>query len=341
MKKFIPLLLLIVLLALGAGISLAQDTTTTATSSVQIFVVICETQAVVNLSGTMEAGLDVYYQIFPAAGGNGTALTNLRQVQVDGAYTFSENISFVGGTVAAGGIGSARVFIAREGNANSVQSDVFVVDDLQDGCNNAQNALGTSVDAGAGATSTTTTAGSNILSPFGGVINPSVVVTPQPLVVIGARSDVTPNRSATPGVLFAECDSYLPGAAPGLLYDTDNIVIFWSWYAKTEQQVQDHVAQAIYEVKLNTAPLVDVQVSPVTQRTSNFWVFYTANIGKLRPGGYGVEFKLSWNQAISDGYDDFGPGTDNILQSATCTFEIKPNPDGIQVTDHSLMYSVR
>lgn len=338
MKRLIPTWLLIVLLALGAGVSVAQNTT--AGSSVQIFVVICETQAVVNLSGTMEAGLDVYYQIFPAAGGNGTALTNLRQVQVDGAYAFSENISFVGGTVPAGSIGSAKVFIAREGNPRSVQSDVFIVDDVQDGCNNAQNPLGTSVDAGAG-TTTTTIPGSNILSPFGGVINPSIVVTPQPLVVIGARSDVTPNRSGTPGVIFAECDNYLPGAAPGLLYDTDNIVIFWSWYARTAQQVQDHIAQAIYEVKLNTAPLVDVQVSPITQRTRNFWVFYTANIGRLRPGGYGVEFKLSWNQAISDGYDEFGPGTDNVSQSATCTFEIKPNPDGIQVTDHNLMYSVR
>lgn len=338
MKRLIPTWLLIILLALGAGVSAAQNTT--AGSSVQIFVVICETQAVVNLSGTMEAGLDVYYQIFPAAGGSGTALTNLRQVQVDGAYAFSENISFVGGTVPAGSIGSAKVFIAREGNPKSVQSDVFIVDDVQDGCNNAQNPLGTSVDAGSGTTATTIP-GSNILSPFGGVINPSIVVTPQPLVVIGARSDVTPNRSGTPGVIFAECDNYLPGAAPGLLYDTDNIVIFWSWYARTAQQVQDHIAQAIYEVKLNTAPLVDVQVSPITQRTRNFWVFYTANIGRLRPGGYGVEFKLSWNQAISDGYDEFGPGTDNVSQSATCTFEIKPNPDGIQVTDHNLMYSVR
>ncbi len=335
MKKIIPVLLLIMIFALGTGVSLAE-------SNVQIFVVICDTQAVVNFTGNMDAGYDVYYQLFSGSGATGTPLSGLRQVQVDAAYAFSENISYTGGTVAVGAIGSAKVFIARETNSNSVTGDTFVVDDLNDGCNNAQNPLGTSVDAGSGTTTTvTTTGGSNILSPFGGVINPSTNATPEPIVVIGARTTLLVGRSATPGVLFAECDQSLPGAAPGLLYDSDNIVIFWSWFAKTEQLVQDHIAQAQYDVTLNRAPLVEVQVSTIQQRTQNFWVFYTANIGKLRPGGYGVELKLSWKQAINDGFDDYGPGTPTETVFSTCTFNIEPNPFGINVTDASLMYSVR
>lgn len=335
MKKLILGFLLTIMLTVGVGVIRADST-------VQAFLVVCETQAVMNLNGTMDAGFDVYYQIFSGAGATGTALTNLRRVSVDGAFAFSENLPYTGGTVATGAIGSAKVFVANERNSTSSVGESFTVDDLQDGCNNAQNTLGTSTDAGTTTTTTTTTTGgSNILSPFGGVINPSTNATPEPLVVIGARSQSTAGRSATPGVLFAECDQNLPGAAPGVLYNSDNIVIFWSWFAKTEQQVQDHIAQAQYDVALNRAPLVDVQVSTIQQRTNNFWVFYTATIGHLAPGGYGVEFRLSWRQAISDGYDDYGPGTPTESVYSTCTFNITPNPFGLNITDTSLMYSVR
>jgi hypothetical protein len=295
-----------------------------------------------NLTGTMEAGLDVYYQVYSGAGATGTPITSLRRVQVDGAYAFSEVVNYNSGTtVPTAAIASAKVFIASESNSNSLASEVFVVDDLQDGCNTPQNALGTSSDAGT-ATTTTTSSGSNILSPFGGFINPNISSTPEPIVVIGARTQTTSGRSATPGVIFAECDEFLPGAAPGLLYDTDNLTIFWSWFARTPEQVQDHIAQAVYEVSLNRAPLINVQVSDITRPLNrNYWVFYTANIGRLRPGGYGIEFKLSWKQAIFDGYDDFGPGTATERMESTCTFRIEPNPDGQVVTDHNLMYSVR
>jgi hypothetical protein len=336
-KMLIPGLLLTLLIALGSQATLAE-------SSVQIFFVACDTRSVINLSGNMDPGFDVFYQVFSGAGATGTPITSLRQVQVDGAYAVSDQVNYnSGATVASGGTGSAKVFIARE-SGPTASSESFTVDDLQDGCNNPQNALVTSVDAGAGGTTstTTTTTGSGILSPFGGVINPSVSVTPQPLVVIGARTNLNPDRSQTPGVIFAECDQNLPGAAPGLLYDNDNLVIFWSWFAKTEQQVQDHLAQAQYDVSLNTAPLIEVGISPITQPNNrNFWVFYTANIGRLRQGQYGVAMRLTWKQAITDGFDDFGPGTDTEEIFSTCTFQIQPNPQNENVTNFNLMYTLR
>ncbi|MBN8621027.1 MAG: hypothetical protein J0L63_19095 [Anaerolineae bacterium] len=345
MKRFIPALCLVLILLLTVGGAAAQttDTTTTTTgtaSSVTIFFVACENQAVVNLSGTMESGLDLYYQVFSGPSASGTSLTSLRQVQVDGAYAVSEVIPFSGGTIPAGSSGSVKVFMAREGNSASTASDIFTATDVQDGCNNPQNSTVSSVDAGAGATTTTTTAGSNIRSPFGGVINFGVPVVTQGEVVLGARQPVNSNRSSTPGVIFAECDSYLPGAAPGLLYDNDNIVIFWSWYARTEAQTFDHIAKAQYSVTLNRAPLVEVVTSPVQKLGTNFWVFYTANIGNLSPGQYGVEYRLTWSETTTDGYDDFGPGTNNVEQYSTCSFTIERNPDGATVA-YSNMYSLR
>ncbi len=336
MKKLISTLLAVVVMAVGVSLSRAASTA-------QVFFIACDTQAVLNFSGTMDKGFDIFYQVFSGPNGTGTAITALRHVPVDGTYAVSDQAAYNAGvTVATGATASVKVYIAAEGGSG-VNNSPTVVNDVQDGCNSPQNPLVNSTDAGAGAAATpTTTGGSNILSPFGGVINPGVVVTPQPIVVLGPRTTINPLRSATAGVIFAECDQYLPQASPGVLYDTDNIVIFWSWFAKTEQEVQDHIAQAQYDVKLDTAPLISVSVSPITRPTGkSYWVFYTATIGHLTPGTYGVSFNLTWKQPITDGYQKWGPGTPNEATHSTCTFTIDPNPDGVRVTDANLMYSLQ
>ena len=148
-------------------------------------------------------------------------------------------------------------------------------------------------------------------------------------------------RSNKPGEIFAECDQYRQRSDPGILYDNDYITIFWSWYAKTPELVQDHIDHAIYDVTFQTAPLVNVYVHPIEKLGSNYWVFYTAGIGNLSPGKYGVEFKLKWDAQINDGYEKFGPGTLNDRVNSSCTFEIKRNPFGDKVpVQYSGMYSL-
>jgi hypothetical protein len=256
----------------------------------------------------------------------------LRRVSVDGSYAVSEQLAYNSGTVAAGATGSARVLIARESDSSSTIYDT-TVNDLQDGCNSPRNAAISST--GAGDPVTTTTATGTIRSPLGGFL--TLDQPPNPLVVIGVPSQ--PGRSNQPGVVFAECDQY-PESGPGLLYDDDNIYIYWSWFAKTEAQVQDHINRAVYSVKFMTAPLVPVQVSPIQQIGSNFWVFYTVPVGNLSPGRYGVEFNLSWAAQITDGYDDFGPGTLNDRFHSTCTFDIQARPNGRGNVSYNGMYSL-
>jgi hypothetical protein len=307
------------------------------TSSVQAFVVLCNNQAVINLTGNMRPNFDAFYQVFSGPKGTGSALTDLRRVVLDGQYAFSEVVPYTSGaTLATGAIGSVRVIVARETNSNSRTIDT-TIDDLQDGCNSPQNPLGTSSDTGvtvgtlapSGSTTGSVLSGPAILSPFGGFLN-NPLTTPQPVVVIGART-VVPARSNNPGLIFAECDNYRPRAEPGTVYDTDNVVVFWSWFAKTAQQVQDHIAHAKYAITFNRTPFQQVNVSAIQQREdNNFWVFYTAPIGNLRPGTYGVEFRLSWDQKISDGFADYGPGTSNQSFLSTCTFRVEPNPTGGQ-----------
>ena len=149
-----------------------------------------------------------------------------------------------------------------------------------------------------------------------------------------------PERSSTPGVIFAECNNFLPAAAPGIVYDNDNITIFWSWYAKTAAEVQDHISKAQYDVKLNRAPLINVATSDIQVRGGNHWVFYTANIGNLKPGQYGVEYKLTWSDQTFDGYKKFGPGTATLEQDAGCLFTVDRNPNNADAVYNNI-YSVR
>lgn len=355
MKRLILIFILIGLFAVSLPLSMAQEgvaqtptetpsgSTTTGESTVQIFVVICETSAVVNFSGVMQPGYDVYYQVFNAANGGGTAITALRRVSVNGQYAISEVIDYnSGSSIAASGTGSVFVSIARENNSNSSVYST-TVNDVQDGCNTPQNPTTTSVSAGGGSTSSSSSgvsSRSGILTPFGGVLDVAGSQAQEPLVVVGARESAVAGRNNNPGLIFAECDQFLDRAAPGLVYDSDNVIIFWSWFTRTDAQMAEHLANANYAVTLNRAPLPYLQQTPPQRIGGNTWVFFYQQIGNLAPGSYGVEYKLSWANPVFDGYDDYGPGTENPTVSSTCTFNVVQNPNRTPV-DYNLMYSVR
>ncbi|PJF26808.1 MAG: hypothetical protein CUN52_15340, partial [Phototrophicales bacterium] len=150
--------------------------------------------------------------------------------------------------------------------------------------------------------------------------------TTTPVVQIGPSQNVTKPRQQTPGIIFAECNQY-PMAEPGLLYDTDTIIIFWSWYAATEELMLDHINNAQYAVAAWGNPFSNVVRTPIEFRNGDYWVFYYVVAGNLRPGQYQIDYKVYWNQAISDGYDDFGPGTDNPELTGNCSFTITRNPN--------------
>ena len=300
---------------------------TTPGSTVDGLLTVCADGAIVNFSGTLVSGFDIYFQLFSGATGSGTSLSSLRQVQADGAFTFNERVAFPSGTtIGAGESASAMVTVARESDSSSVDFD-FVLTDTQDGCGASTQTGPTSVEVGgtsAGTTSgTTTTAARHILAPNGGVLNPNL--QPEPEVVVGDRlSDHF--RSTTPGLIFAECDAF-PMALPGVVLDSDQITIFWSWFTRTDAQMEDHLAHAQYSVKLNQQPFPNVTRSDIERRDGNSWVFYSVNVGNLAPGHYEVEYRLTWDAVVNDGYDDYGPDTDNPMQANNCNFDIVQNPN--------------
>ncbi len=327
-KRLLSLVILIGILTSLMGVANAQ-------SNIDFFFTACEDRGVFDASGTMQANYDIYYQAFDNFGATGNALTGLRQVRVDGDYAISDVVTYNDGrTVPFGGFASVTVSMARETDP-TITIFEQTIDVVQDGCAEPANPLTDSNDTSSSEFEDgELISSSGVFTPSGGLLNPVFAVV-EPLVVIGARpsEQVEPGRTNNPGLIFAEC-SDVAGADPGVLYDTDELVLFWSWFARTPQQVQDHIDNALYDIRISGQTLPRVNVSAIKQvpGSRNWWVFYTVNLGdKWRPGQYGVTFKLEWANPISDGFDDFGPGTENDLFHSGCPFRIRANPYGIDV----------
>lgn len=356
-RKSVTLLMLMILLA-GASIAYAQDddtgdddTTTedtAPTSTVDIFGVLCEDRIVLTISGVMQSGYDIYYQVFSQAGGGGTPLTGLRRVQVDGAYSVSDVTTYTGGTLPFSNVGSFYAAIGREGDAESTLWNNFI-DDIQDGCAEPTAPAATTVDSDGTVTGPDTTVTSTgatrsgraiadgvfvdtgtsaILSPFGGFLNDGYVPPDKPLVEVGPRDQFENPRQVVPGLVFAECEDYLV-AEPGIIYDRDNTIVFWSWFTATEEQMIDHINTVDYSVTYyQTLPLPNPIRTEIQEIDGLYWVFYYSVLGNLRPARYFIEYKVTWDDVHFDGFSEYGPGTDNDTLVSGCEFVVLPNPEG-------------
>jgi hypothetical protein len=172
----------------------------------------------------------------------------------------------------------------------------------------------------------------------GGIVgSPTPIgLTPgQPTPTISALV-TTPGSASTPGGassgtvqrarVFAYCDvpgdPYQPptGLAPG-----SSIVIFWSWFARTPDQVRDHIAAVQYEIFLDGRRIEYAQFQgSVEQRADgNYWVDWAVPAGPLDAGQHRITYRVSWTRSISDGYAQFGPGTPTESESGTCTFTVQ------------------
>jgi len=342
MKRTVTLLWLLLLLA-GGAVS-AQDETDTETdgpqTTVEILFVACQDLGVMNLSGTAQPGFDIFYQLFNGSNGSGDPLTGLRRINASGEYNFSERITYANGQlVAPGNIASARVLIAAVDTPDSPDFETFV-DDLQDGCNDAQNPLQDSSGDGVDpvveeADTTANTFG--IASPDGGFINNDF--NADQVVVLGPRDPAANTRARSPGLVFAQCDAF-PSARPGTVYDSDEVRVFWYWFANTRSTLEENLARTNYNIRINNAPvsLDQLIVSPIEQRNSVFYRFYTLPIENLRPGFYKVDFQQTWSQPINDGFENYGPGTANPAIVTGCNFEVTRNPFGIDGIRYSGLY---
>jgi hypothetical protein len=105
------------------------------------------------------------------------------------------------------------------------------------------------------------------------------------------------------------------------------ISLWWWWWVYGEEFLQQHLDNATYEI------LIDGQIienwsehrTPFYQdaRFSNRWtVAWYIPIGKLPAGQHTVQYRVTWKAEITDGRDQFGPGTRITEQISSCTFTV-------------------
>jgi hypothetical protein len=141
----------------------------------------------------------------------------------------------------------------------------------------------------------------------------------------------TPNAtlgsaSSQDGVdVLAYCDNPIFGSPPPTnLAAGSTVDIYWSWYATTQEYLQDHLDAAVYDVRLDGEPVTGIFMPPPrTQSDGNIYQYYYARTQPLTPGTHEVTYTLSWRVAIFDGEANYGPGTARVTETGTCTFRVR------------------
>lgn len=105
----------------------------------------------------------------------------------------------------------------------------------------------------------------------------------------------------------------------------DTISIFWSWFVTEEERMQEHIDNVDYEIVLDGFVLEDWSRfrTPMFQdplENNNYSVYWYVPIGQLEEGEHTLAYRATWDTVISDGAEQFGPGTENEEEFGSCTF---------------------
>ena len=170
--------------------------------------------------------------------------------------------------------------------------------------------------------------------------NPQATITPtgqspnaQPTNSAGTTSPTqavnTPvssgNSTTRDGVdVFALCNNPAFGlGAPTNLAAGSSIDIFWAWYMSSPELIDQHLNAVTYEVRINDQLLDWRQYGIGTRQEGGSSVkYWFVPFGPLAAGDYLITYRATWSTAISDGFEQFGPGTRNPVEEGSCTFRV-------------------
>ena len=125
--------------------------------------------------------------------------------------------------------------------------------------------------------------------------------------------------------VLAYCDDEsFDAAPPDNIKAGSTVDVYWVWFASTEQQINDHLNAAVYDIRVDDNPLQRLRQyrQPIEQIGSDYAVYWYAPIGPLLPGEHNVTYSVTWSNTIFDGYQFFGPGTNTVEETGTCTFTV-------------------
>ena len=156
-----------------------------------------------------------------------------------------------------------------------------------------------------------------------------------------APTDSAPAVSATPSAtapsgptaaprldvnVFAFCnDSSFGIRAPSDLTPGSTIKIFWAWFASTEAYLRDHMTNATHELRVNGEAIRNVNQyrGNPARSGSQHVVYWYVPYGPLVAGEYSIAYRVTWRNAIRDGYAEYGPGTSTEFEEESCNFVVR------------------
>ncbi|MGB1285202.1 MAG: SH3 domain-containing protein [Aggregatilineales bacterium] len=141
--------------------------------------------------------------------------------------------------------------------------------------------------------------------------------TPLPTATLRPRQGVR---------VFAFCDNGAYGVArPAPIAAGSDIQIYWAWFARTVAQVNSHIDNANFEVRLNgdEIDILDEYRREIGREGIDYVAYWYIPVENLAAGTYEITYSVSWDEAITDGYQSYGPETGNPFEQETCTFEVR------------------
>lgn len=142
-------------------------------------------------------------------------------------------------------------------------------------------------------------------------------------VDVPTRIPAAPRRGVD---VFAFCNNPVYGiGAPSNLTDGSTIEIFWAWFASTDAYLRQHIVNATHELRINGTQIANVDQfrSAPRQRGRDQVVYWYVPYGPLEAGNYRITYRVTWRNAINDGYKSYGPGTGTEFEEESCNFVVR------------------
>ena len=157
---------------------------------------------------------------------------------------------------------------------------------------------------------------------LGALVNTEFTALPDSAETPPATSVGAPTPEPNRVEILAYCQ--LKGVRPPRPKTTDEVYIEWSWFVARPEYMDEHLAHASYDVRLDGQPLANwARFATEMKREEGVWIIYWYYpVGKLSAGEHRVDFRLTWDAPITDGYKRFGPGTANEVDEGSCVFSV-------------------
>lgn len=153
---------------------------------------------------------------------------------------------------------------------------------------------------------------------------PDPNTTPEVTRTPSQTPEVPPGENVSDENVRANCRQALnPDPLPTITAG-ESVGIWWNWFVAQPELMQDHLDHANYEVLLNGRLLTDYEkyATPLQREGRDWFIYWYYPVGSLEPGRYEVSYRVTWDAAVSDGYEDFGPGTENEADEGNCVFTV-------------------